>query len=115
MNEWISVKDELPKLKRSKEGWETYEWYLVEFWDCYYGRDNRFVYPALYDATQKMWMVQKGYGDPVYCNALIDSKDLPKDSEFVSHWMPLPNLREEYALSDSKKTPKKTSPEIIEF
>lgn len=84
MDEWISVKDKLPELKRNREGWVMFEWYLVEFWD---GRDNRFVYPAMYDAIQKLWVVHRGFGDPIYCNALIDGEDIAGEGEFVSHWM----------------------------
>ena len=113
-NDWIYVKDKLPELKRDRKGWVMFEWYLVEFWD---GRDNRFVYPAIYDAIQKLWIVQRGFGDPIYCNALIDSEDIAGEGEFVSHWMPLPELRKEYALPDREETePKKPKmPGIIEL
>lgn len=114
MTEWIYVGDKLPELKRSRDGWVMWEWYLVEFWD---GDDNRFVYPAFYDAIQRLWIVQIGFGNTIHCNALIDSEDIAGEGEFVSHWMPLPELRKEYALPDCEETePKKPKmPEIIEF
>lgn len=92
MTEWINVKDKLPELKRNDWGVITWEWFLVEYRDGY---EQRFVYPALYNANKKIWAVYRGYGDPVYCNALVDSKDLSSESDFVSRWMPLPDFAED--------------------
>lgn len=119
MNEWINVRDRLPKASEKDCDFEL--WCTVELWICgnIYGAmdynesfyEHRYVRPATFDPVQKIWSVYMGDGDIRYCNALIDSEDLPTSSCFVSHWMPFPEIRKVHELSE-KPYPKN---EEIEF
>lgn len=116
MTEWIDVRDRLPEA--SENDFEL--WCIVELWICgnIYGAmdynesfyEHRYVRPATFDPVQKIWSVYMGEGDIHYCNALIDSEDLPTSCVFVSHWSPFPEISKIYDLPE--KPYPKFEPEI---
>lgn len=90
--EWISVKDGLPK---QTENFTQYNvtvirshWPTSTYDTCDSPYDEEFVTTARYDSEQKIWHL-----DCDEClNALIDIEDAPLNGDFVTHWMPLPDL-----------------------
>lgn len=48
--------------------------------------DEEFVMSAMYDSQQKIWHLDCGE----QLNALLDIEDAPLNSDYVTHWMPLP-------------------------
>lgn len=95
---WISVKDRLPDREKDLEPWGKYNvvvlrshWPTSTYDICDSPYDETFVTTASYDGAQKIWHLD--WDEQL--NALIDIEDSPLNGDYVTHWMPLPELPKE--------------------
>lgn len=94
---WIPCSERLPE---NRDVWEQCTVLLCTYRPAWYGDDEytveKFVLPAEYNQEQKVWRVS-GSGEII--NALIEEKSPWRN--YISHWMPLPEFREEDRRSDT--------------
>lgn len=96
---WIPCSERMPE---NHDIWEQYNVLLCTYRPAWYGdgddeyAEEKYVLPAEYNQEQKVWRVS-GSGEII--NALIEEKS-PWRS-YISHWMPLPEFREEDRRSDT--------------
>ena len=95
---WIGVKDRLPDREKDLEPWGKYNvvvlrshWPTSTYDICDSPYDETFVTTASYDGAQKIWHLD--WDEQL--NALIDIEDSPLNGDYVTHWMPLPELPKE--------------------
>lgn len=94
-NEWVSVEERLPE---DSECWRTYivtvnrsHWPISSYDICDAPYDEQLVASAQYDSKQKIWHLP--WDEQL--NALIQADDAPLNGDFVTHWMPLPEMPKE--------------------
>ena len=93
---WIPCSERLPE---SDEVWQkyivVYRYRYRDIWDDM--GENAVVTVADYCHEQKVWSMDGG----TVINALIDSEDVQPLASYITHWMPLPEFREEDRRSDT--------------
>ena len=91
---WIDARKKLPK--KTLDG-KLYlvvrHCYLPHFWDDAYDEFEE-VRPAEYIAEQKIWQIQLREGVFDYCNALIDSLEIPHCIIQIPRWAYVPGDKE---------------------
>lgn len=91
---WIDARKKLPK--KTLDG-KLYlvvrHCYLPHWWDDGYDEFEE-VCPAEYIAEQKIWQIQLREGVFDYCNALIDSLEIPHCIIQVPRWAYVPGDKE---------------------
>lgn len=92
---WIDARKKLPK--KTLDG-KLYlvvrHCYLPNFWNDGYDEFEE-VSPAEYIAEQKIWQIQLREGVFDYCNALIDSLEIPHCIIQVPRWAYIPGDKED--------------------
>lgn len=94
---WTSVEDGLPEHRKenfteyivnvTRSHWPTSSYDVI---DAPYSEE--YVTTALYDSDQKVWHLVRS---EVVLNALLPAEDAPLNGEFVTYWMPMPELPKE--------------------
>lgn len=98
MNKWISV--ECGNLPPSTSREQAYKKYIVRvvfengIYEAGSYHTTTFVTTAIYNDDQKIWHLD----DDICLNALCDVNGSPFGEEYITHWMPLPELPTESSL-----------------